>query len=193
MPGDEIAEFLRRAQQRREEQMRKQAQPQTPPMQPPQPQGPPPPQRLSQAKLEPLDNPYEPIVVADVAPMPFPQSPPPQQPTQRQSFQSTSAPPRQVGQPRPPQQPRRGVKPAQPSRRVAEADRDVEKRLHGKFDHELGQDLGVAKGDASSQVTQATASIVSPVVARVQEMLRSPIDLRASLIVAEILKRPNFD
>jgi len=192
MPGDEIAEFLRRAQQRREEQMRKQAQAQNPPMPAPQPQAPAP--RLSPSKLEPLDNPYEPVVVAEVAPMPFPQAPPPQQLPPRQPYQAPMAvPPRQGNQARPPQQPQRGIKPAQPSRRVSEADRDVDKRIHGKFDHELGQDLGVAKGDASAQVTQATSAFVSPVVARVQEMLRTPGDLRASLIVAEILKRPNFD
>lgn len=192
MAGDEIAEFLRRAQQRREEQMRKQAQAQNPPMAAPPPQASAPPPRLSPSKLEPLDNPYEPIVVADVAPMPFPQSPPSVQLPPRQQ-PPLAVPPRQTNQGRPPQQLQRGIKPVQPSRRVSDVDRDTEKRLQGKFDHQLGQDLGGSKGEASAQVTQVTSSGLSPVVGRVQEMLRAPNDLRASLIVAEILKRPNFD
>lgn len=194
MPNDEIAEFLRRAQQRREEQMRKQAAP-TPSMPMPQTQAPPPPPRLSQPRLEELDNPYEPVVAeAMPAPVPVPRQSPFQPPPQIGLPQGRAPQPRapQARAPQPVNRPARSIQPVQPSRRVADVDRETAARLQGKFDHTLGQDLGVAQHDASGHTTAASVAPVSAIVKRVQTMMQSPEDIRAAMIVAEILKRPEL-
>ncbi len=73
---------------------------------------------------------------------------------------------------------------------VALADDKLEARLHEKFDHEVGT-MGAYAGASISQGQRDAAARLSP--DRLLDLLKNPNSLRQAIIVAEILKRPDFD
>ncbi len=85
---------------------------------------------------------------------------------------------------------------------IQQTDRRMGSRLEGVFDHQVGQ-LGSASPPGSAEATQPSAG--APVAAapdtpsmvagsvsasRIAQMLRSPQDIAAAIVLSEILRRP---
>lgn len=81
--------------------------------------------------------------------------------------------------------------------RVGQAGKKVNERVQQKFDHEVGnlaesQSRGESKKAKSAEPKSRSAAVViAPQT--IAELLRSPQALRQSIIVAELLKRPEWD
>jgi hypothetical protein len=72
---------------------------------------------------------------------------------------------------------------------VDSADEKMEAHLHQIFDHKLGQLKTSSSEAAVLQTDKAAAELSLPQILR---MLRSPSSIRDAIIMAEILKRPDF-
>jgi hypothetical protein len=72
---------------------------------------------------------------------------------------------------------------------VDSADEKMEAHLHQIFDHKLGQ-LKSSTSEAAVLQTDKAAAELS--LTQIVQMLRSPSSIRDAVIMAEILKRPNF-
>lgn len=75
---------------------------------------------------------------------------------------------------------------------LSQADERLESHLQQTFDHRLGQLSGttssVAEGTDAAYWSGSTSA--SPVANRIREMLASPQDLPAAVMLSEILRRP---
>jgi len=79
---------------------------------------------------------------------------------------------------------------------VSQASEVVERRLHQKFDHEvghLGADHIADANEYSAEFVHAEHDDVAPRAKELAEMLKSPKTFRQAIIMSEILNRPNFD
>ena len=74
---------------------------------------------------------------------------------------------------------------------LEQADERLEERLHEKFDHDLGSLRDSARQEHVAPVV--TVQTISPMANDLIEMLKSPQTVRQAIIIAEVLKRPNFD
>ena len=171
----DIEEFLRRAAERRKQQQQKQ--------QPAQPRKP---RRVVEAAdIEIVD----PIQIVEPVP---------------------SKPPRRVQQT--PRKPRRSLREQSVSEHVQEhidtsdvsehaehlgeriqrADDVISKRIHQKFDHDVGrlEDTPTVQDDEVASVVEDQASKMASDLLR---MLSRPESVRQAIMISEILKRPNFD
>lgn len=75
---------------------------------------------------------------------------------------------------------------------ISRADERLESRLHKTFDHKLGQ-LNTSFTPIETVTTQPPSGVeASPLASRVVEMLRSPDDLPAAILLNEILRRPEW-
>lgn len=79
---------------------------------------------------------------------------------------------------------------------VSQASEEVEKRIHQKFDHEvghLGADHIADANEYSAEFVHAEHDDVAPRAKELAEMLKSPKTFRQAIIMSEILNRPNFE
>lgn len=74
---------------------------------------------------------------------------------------------------------------------VALADDKLESRLHEKFDHTVSRLANTNDPPASKK--QKRKSNDKPAAMTIFEMLKSPQNVGQAILLAEILKRPNFD
>ncbi|HMP78332.1 MAG TPA: hypothetical protein PKD54_02660 [Pirellulaceae bacterium] len=74
---------------------------------------------------------------------------------------------------------------------VALADDKLEARLHEKFDHDVGTMGGAYATARITKQQRDAADRLAPV--HLLDLLKNPTSLRQAIIVAEILKRPDFD
>ncbi len=74
---------------------------------------------------------------------------------------------------------------------VGLADDKMDARLHRKFDHSVAS-LKPA-GTAHHETTSVTERDVSQLASELLDMLRSPKSIRQAILIAEVLKRPEFD
>ncbi len=72
---------------------------------------------------------------------------------------------------------------------VANADDEVELRLHEKFDHSLGR---LERRQTEVDSTTKSTNDSTDIAAEVAEMLRKPEGMRQLIIANEILRRPNW-
>jgi hypothetical protein len=81
--------------------------------------------------------------------------------------------------------------------RVGQAGKKVRERVQQKFDHEVGNLVESQAKSESTQTKKAAARPGTPALViaprTIAELLRSPQALRQSIIVAELLKRPEWD
>lgn len=81
--------------------------------------------------------------------------------------------------------------------RVGQTGKKVNERVHQKFDHEVGnlaesQSRGEPKkGKSTEPKSRVPVAKIAPQT--IAELLRSPLALRQSIIVSELLKRPEWD
>ena len=75
--------------------------------------------------------------------------------------------------------------------KLEQADERLEERLHKKFDHDLGSLEGKKRPEQIAPVV--TSQAISPLANDLIEMLRTPKTMRQAIIIAEVLKRPNFE
>ncbi len=73
---------------------------------------------------------------------------------------------------------------------LEQTDERLEARLHTKFDHDLGslKDRQPLEQVAAVVTAQATSPMANDLI----EMLKSPKTMRQAIIIAEVLKRPEF-
>ena len=80
---------------------------------------------------------------------------------------------------------------------VANRDNKIDDRIHQKFDHQVGQLKHKGIGGRSESVQDKTTSVteadVNQAAQNLVDMLRNPETVVQSIVVSEILKRPNFD
>jgi hypothetical protein len=74
---------------------------------------------------------------------------------------------------------------------LEQTDERLEERLHDKFDRDLGSLKDRQPLEQAAQVTAARK--VSPVANDLVRMLKSPKTVRLAIILAEVLKRPDFE
>ena len=81
--------------------------------------------------------------------------------------------------------------------RISSADERIERRLHSKFDHQVGRladDQIQDRGEVSAQTTSAFEAEDAPEKAtELIELFRSPKNVRNAILINEILKLPEFD
>lgn len=73
---------------------------------------------------------------------------------------------------------------------VAKRDNDVDERIHKKFDHEVGK-LD-SKPSVQSTTTAVTETAINQDASAIFDMLIDPKTVAQSIMIAEILKRPEF-
>ena len=80
---------------------------------------------------------------------------------------------------------------------VAARDDRVDERIHEKFDHEVGhlghKGIGGRRESVQNQTTSVTQGDVNALADNLVGMLQNPKTVAQSIIIAEILKRPDFD
>lgn len=74
---------------------------------------------------------------------------------------------------------------------LEQADERLEERLHEKFDHDLGSLQDRKRQEHVAPIV--TVQAISPMANDLIDMLKSPKSVRQAIIIAEVLKRPNFD
>jgi len=72
---------------------------------------------------------------------------------------------------------------------IEQADERMDAHLDEVFDHEVGSKLGSGKG-ATDELKRATRS--NKATSGLLKMLQDPASVRQSILIAEILKRPDF-
>jgi hypothetical protein len=91
-----------------------------------------------------------------------------------------------------------GIDASRGQSKVEQADERMSSHLHEAFDHRLGRLEGegvklsgttVAAGRAASKTTQPPPA-PSEIATRIAQMMRTPADLSAAIVLNEILKRP---
>lgn len=74
---------------------------------------------------------------------------------------------------------------------LSQTDERVEERIHKKFDHSVGS-LS-KRPSVTDSITESTGDDIAPIAQDLLELLSKPKTIRQAILVAEILRRPNFD
>lgn len=75
---------------------------------------------------------------------------------------------------------------------VANRDDKVDERIHKKFDHEVGHLNLDSRPSAQDTTTSVTETMVNADAAALFDLLLSPKTVVQSIMISEILKRPDF-
>ena len=170
----DIEEFLKRAAERR----RQQQQPSPAPAPPPQQQAPPPQQQAPPPqRRQPAPPPKrQPILIDDVEVIddPYAGESVAEHVQQYISTEDIADHAKHLGQ------------------EVAQRDDKVDERIHRKFDHEVGHLNLDARPSVQDTTTSVTETEINQTAAAIFQTLMNPESVAQSIMIAEILKRPEL-